>query len=104
MTAISTQALEKSYRGGIHALRGVDLHVERGEIFGLIGPNGAGKSTLVKVLLTICAELPVPRVCWDNPSGTDRPWPKLDSSPNTTACLGISPVARQCCTTPVCWA
>ena len=53
MTAISTQALEKSYRGGIHALRGVDLHVERGEIFGLIGPNGAGKSTLVKVLLTI---------------------------------------------------
>ena len=53
MTAISTQGLEKSYRGGIHALRGVDLHVERGEIFGLIGPNGAGKSTLVKVLLTI---------------------------------------------------
>ena len=53
MTAISTQGLEKRYRGGIHALRGVDLQVERGEIFGLIGPNGAGKSTLVKVLLTI---------------------------------------------------
>ena len=53
MTAISTQGLEKRYRGSIHALRGVDLQVERGEIFGLIGPNGAGKSTLVKVLLTI---------------------------------------------------
>ena len=49
MTAISTQGLEKRYRGSIHALRGVDLQVERGEIFGLIGPNGAGKSTLVKV-------------------------------------------------------
>jgi ABC-2 type transport system ATP-binding protein len=53
LTAISTQGLEKRYRGSIHALRGVDLQVERGEIFGLIGPNGAGKSTLVKVLLTI---------------------------------------------------
>ena len=53
MTAISTQGLEKRYRGSIHALRGVDLQVERGEIFGLIGPNGAGKRTLVKVLLTI---------------------------------------------------
>ena len=38
LTAISTQGLEKRYRGGIHALRGVDLQVDR-EIFGLIGPN-----------------------------------------------------------------
>ena len=34
-----------SYYGNIHALKGVDLHVDKGEIVTLIGSNGAGKST-----------------------------------------------------------
>jgi ABC-2 type transport system ATP-binding protein len=42
--------------GRIDALRGVDLHVKTGEIFGLLGPNGAGKTTLVKILS--CLVLP----------------------------------------------
>ena len=50
---IELDRVEKTYRGGIRALRGVSMRVEPGQIFGLLGPNGAGKSTLVKILLGI---------------------------------------------------
>lgn len=48
--AILTQQLRKAY-GPKVAVRGLDLRVERGEVFGFLGPNGAGKSTTVKMLL-----------------------------------------------------
>ena len=44
--------VRKTY-GTIHALRGVNIQVGRGEIFGLLGPNGAGKTTLVKIMMTV---------------------------------------------------
>ena len=53
MEAIQVQDVHKTYRGKVHALRGVSLDVMEGEIFGLLGPNGAGKSTLVKILMTV---------------------------------------------------
>jgi len=46
--ALEVTALAKRYRGGVEALRGVDVAVAPGELVGLLGPNGAGKSTLVK--------------------------------------------------------
>jgi ABC-2 type transport system ATP-binding protein len=51
-TAVETTRLRKSY-GDVHALRGVDLHVETGSVFGLLGPNGAGKTTAVRILTTL---------------------------------------------------
>jgi ABC-2 type transport system ATP-binding protein len=51
--AIDLTRVEKIYRGKIHALRGIEMRVRRGEIFGLLGPNGAGKSTLVKIMMTV---------------------------------------------------
>jgi ABC-2 type transport system ATP-binding protein len=47
--AIEVRGLTKSY-GGVHAVRGIDLTVERGQIFALLGPNGAGKTTTVEIL------------------------------------------------------
>ncbi len=47
--AILVRDLKKSY-GEVHAVRGVDFEVARGEVFGLLGPNGAGKTTTVEML------------------------------------------------------
>ena len=50
--ALMTQGLTKSY-GKVRALRGVDLEVPRGAIFGYLGPNGAGKTTTIRCLLDL---------------------------------------------------
>src|ERR1700759_5028995 len=54
--AVRAEGLVKHYKsraGVIEAVRGVDLRVRAGEIFGFLGPNGAGKSTTVKMLTTL---------------------------------------------------
>ncbi|AGL20995.1 daunorubicin resistance protein DrrA family ABC transporter ATP-binding protein [Actinoplanes sp. N902-109] len=53
---IETRKLRKSFstrRGTVEAVRGVDLTVDEGEIFGFLGPNGAGKTTLLRILATL---------------------------------------------------
>jgi ABC-2 type transport system ATP-binding protein len=49
MSLIEVKGLKKSY-GDVHAVRGLDLEIEQGEIFSLLGPNGAGKTTTVEIL------------------------------------------------------
>ena len=47
---ISVSALRKTYKSGLVALDGIDLAIERQEIFALLGPNGAGKTTLISII------------------------------------------------------
>jgi ABC-2 type transport system ATP-binding protein len=51
--AIETRSLERTFKGGVEAVRGVDLSVADGEVFGFLGPNGAGKTTMVRMLCTL---------------------------------------------------
>src|SRR5688572_5347900 len=54
--AVEADGLVKQYRGRggtVDAVRGVDLRVAAGEVFGFLGPNGAGKSTTVRMLTTL---------------------------------------------------
>jgi ABC-2 type transport system ATP-binding protein len=52
MTVIEAKGLVKKY-GDLEAVRGIDLEVHSGEIFGFLGPNGAGKSTTISMLCTL---------------------------------------------------
>ncbi len=51
--AILVENLSKTYEGGLHALRSIDLNIQKGEIFALLGPNGAGKTTLINAICGI---------------------------------------------------
>lgn len=56
MAIIETQGLTKTFKSGkkmVEAVKGVDMKVEKGEIFGFLGPNGAGKTTTMRMLATL---------------------------------------------------
>ncbi|MEV4259337.1 ATP-binding cassette domain-containing protein, partial [Spirillospora sp. NPDC049652] len=53
---LDVHGLSRTFRlrsGPVHAVRGIDLSAERGEILGVLGPNGAGKTTAVRMLATL---------------------------------------------------
>jgi ABC-2 type transport system ATP-binding protein len=52
MAILETRGLRKAF-GPVVAVHGLDLAVERGEVFGLLGPNGAGKTTAILMLVTL---------------------------------------------------
>jgi ABC-2 type transport system ATP-binding protein len=51
--AIGARALRRTFKGGIEAVRDIDLSISPGEVFGFLGPNGAGKTTTVRMLCTL---------------------------------------------------
>src|SRR6059058_2854821 len=51
--AIAAHALRRDFKGGIQAVRDIDLTVSAGEVFGFLGPNGAGKTRTVRMLCTL---------------------------------------------------
>ena len=51
--ALEISNLEKIYKGGFQALKGINLTVEQGDFFALLGPNGAGKSTTIGVITSL---------------------------------------------------
>ncbi|GAK33624.1 daunorubicin resistance protein DrrA family ABC transporter ATP-binding protein [Iodidimonas nitroreducens] len=53
MPMIEVKALVKTYSGPVEALRGIDLRVEKGQIYALLGPNGAGKSSTMRILASL---------------------------------------------------
>ncbi|GFD90754.1 ABC transporter [Tenacibaculum sp. KUL152] len=53
MKALDIKGLTKTYKGGVQALKGVDLSVEQGDFFALLGPNGAGKSTTIGIISSL---------------------------------------------------
>jgi ABC-2 type transport system ATP-binding protein len=51
--AIAARSLRRTFKGGIEAVRDLDLTVSAGEVFGFLGPNGAGKTTTVRMFCTL---------------------------------------------------
>lgn len=83
--AISVRALEKTYGGSVkkRALKGIDLDIPRGSMFGLLGPNGAGKSTFINILAGLVTKT----------SGNAEIWGfDIDRNPrNARAAIGVVP-------------
>ncbi len=53
MKALDINDLKKVYKGGVQALRGLNLEVDEGDFFALLGPNGAGKSTTIGIISSL---------------------------------------------------
>src|SRR3977135_3056309 len=51
--AVDVRSLRRAFKGGIEAVRDIDLSVAKGEVFGFLGPNGAGKTTTVRMFCTL---------------------------------------------------
>jgi len=83
MKALSLRQLSKTYRNGVHALKGIDLDVEQGDFFALLGPNGAGKTTAIGIIASLVNKSSGRALVFGHDIDTD-----LESA---KACLGLVP-------------
>ncbi len=81
--AVDLISVRKRYRGGIDALRGVNIQVGQGEIFGLLGPNGAGKTTLVKIMMTVVRPTQALGTILGRPIGNSRKLARIGYLPES---------------------
>ncbi len=81
--ALTIQDLEKTYKGGVTALKGVNLEVAEGDFFGLLGPNGAGKTTLIGILSSLVNKSAGSVSIFGHDMGSDTAAAK--------ACIGLVP-------------
>ena len=83
MKALTIRNLEKTYRNGTQALKGVDLDVSEGDFFALLGPNGAGKSTTIGIIAGLVNKSRGQVKIFDH---------DLDTEPTAAkSCLGLVP-------------
>ncbi len=83
MSVIRTENLGKTYKGGTAALRGLDLEVNAGEVFGFLGPNGAGKSTTIQLLLNFIRPSSGTAYLFDQPVACTRTRQRLGYLPES---------------------
>ena len=81
--AIRIDGLKKTYEGGKQALKGIDLTVPAGSIFGLLGPNGAGKSTLINILAGLVTKTHGKVQIWG--------WDQDENPRQSRAAIGVMP-------------
>jgi ABC-2 type transport system ATP-binding protein len=83
MHALSVNALTKTYRNGVEALKGINLEVPAGEFFALLGPNGAGKTTLIGIVTSLVTRTSGEVTVFGHDLGRDLNAAK--------ACIGVVP-------------
>lgn len=83
MKALDIKGLEKTYKGGVQALTGIDLTVEEGDFFALLGPNGAGKSTTIGIVSSLVNKSSGSVKIFEHDLATDLV--------NAKSCIGLVP-------------
>ena len=86
---IEIQNITKSF-GSLQVLKGIDLHIAKGEIVSIVGPSGAGKTTLLQIIGTL--DKP------DTGSSHKRP-----SATSATAIWALSSSSTSCCLSSLPW-
>ncbi|MFT5540835.1 MAG: ABC-2 type transport system ATP-binding protein [Glaciecola sp.] len=83
MKALNIKGLAKTYKGGVQALKGIDLSVEEGDFFALLGPNGAGKSTTIGIISSLVNKSEGSVEVFEHDLATD--------TVNAKSCIGLVP-------------